>query len=95
MIVNASNSRKVYAQFQRFCKNTNMKHFSPILSLPPTINERREVVFRWNRTIHSLFLQLYSTLDNLEQYIKEQIPSKLCSNSKYASKSDSCTQNTE
>lgn len=93
MIVNASNSRRLYGQIQRFCPNKNMKTFSPILSLPPTIVERREVVTRWNRTIHSLFKQLHLTLENLEHYSKEKISFELCSNPAYASKSQFCTEN--
>jgi hypothetical protein len=92
MVVNATNNRRIYTQFQTACPNPNVKSFSPILSLPPTINERREIVTRWNRSLHYLFKQLYSSIENLDITFTQQIITDICSNSKYAVKSNQCTQ---
>lgn len=92
MVVNATNSRRIYTEFQNTCPNSNIKPFSPILSLPPTINERRESVLRWNRSIHYLFKQLYSSMENLDMKLIQQIITDICSNPKYAVKSNQCTQ---
>jgi len=92
MVVNATNSQRIYTQLQTACPNLNMKSFSPILSLPPTINERRELVSRWNRSLHYLLRQLHSSIDNLDIQFTQQITIDICSNSKYAVKSNQCTQ---
>ncbi len=92
MVVNATNSRHIYTQLQTACPNPSSKSFSPILSLPPTINERRELVARWNRSLYFLFKQLHSSIDNLHTHFTQQIITDICSNSKYASKSNQCTQ---
>jgi wobble nucleotide-excising tRNase len=92
MVVNATNSRRIYTQLQTACPNSNLKSFSPILSLPPTINERRELVSRWNRSLHYLLRQLHSSIDTLDMKFIQQITTDICSNSKYAIKSNQCTQ---
>ncbi len=92
MIVNATNSRHIYTQLKTACPNPNVKSFSPILSLPPTINERRELVLKWNRSLHFLFQQLQSSIDDLDMKFTQQIITDICSNSKYAVKSNRCTQ---
>ncbi len=92
MVVNATNSRHIYTQLQSACPNRNVKPFSPILSLPPTINERRELVYRWNRSIHFLLKQIPSSIENLYMQFTQQIITDICSNPKYAAKSNQCTQ---
>ena len=91
MVVNATNTRRIYTQFENACPNANIKSFSPIISLPPTINERREIVSRWNRSIHSLFKQLYSSIETLDMRLTQQITTDICSNPKYAVQSNECT----
>jgi hypothetical protein len=92
MVVNATNSRFIYTQLRTACPNPSSKTFSPILSLPPTTNERRELVHRWNRSLHSLFKQLHSSIDNLYIHFTQQIITDICTNEKYAEKSNQCTQ---
>ncbi len=92
MVVNATNSRHIYTQLQSACPNPNIKPFSPILSLPATITERRELVLKWNRSLHFLFKQLQSSIDSLYIKFSQQIMTDICSNSDYAAKSNQCTQ---
>jgi hypothetical protein len=92
MVVNATNSLHIYTQLRSASPNPSSKSFSPILSLPPTTNERRDLVHRWNRSLHFLFKQLHSSIDNLYTYFTQQIITDICSNSKYAEKSYQCTQ---
>jgi hypothetical protein len=92
MVVNASNSRYIYTQLQTACPNLYAKPFSPIISLPPAITERRELVSQWNRSLHFLLKQLQSSIDNLAVKLTQQISKDICSNSKYATKSNQCTQ---
>ena len=92
MVVNATNSRVIYTQLRTACPNPSSKTFSPILSLPPTTNERRELVQRWNRSIHSLFKQLHSSVDNLYTHLTQRTTADVCLNSKYAGEPNKCTQ---
>ena len=92
MVVNATNSRNIYSQLQTACPNKNAKSFSPILSLPPTITERRELVFQWNKSLHLSLKQLQSSIDNLYIQITQRTSKDICSNSNYAVKSNRCTQ---
>lgn len=92
MVVNATNTRKTYTQLQNSCPNSNGKPFSPILSLSPIISERRELVTKWNETIHWMLDQLQTSIDNLNTSLTQQIITDICSNSNYAVKSERCTQ---
>jgi len=92
MVVNATNSRDIYTQLQIACPNSNVKPFSPILSLPPAITERRELVFQWNRSLHFVLKQLQSSIDDLNIKLTQQIIIDICSNSNFAVKSNQCTQ---
>ncbi|CAF1103955.1 unnamed protein product [Adineta steineri] len=92
MVVKAINSRHIYTQLQNACPNSDDKPFTPILSLPPTINERRELVVKWNRSLHFLFKQLHLSIDNLYLKFTQQIITDICSNPNYASRSNQCTQ---
>ncbi|CAF1209765.1 unnamed protein product [Rotaria sordida] len=92
MVVNASNSRHIYVELQNACSNENTKSFSPILSLPPTITERRELVFQWNRSLHFVLKRTQSSMDSLNTKFTKKLITGICSNSKYAIKSDRCTQ---
>jgi hypothetical protein len=92
MVVNATNSRDIYTQLHIACPNSNVKPFSPILSLPPAITERRELVFQWNRSLHFVLKQLQSSIDDLNIKLTQQIIIDICSNSNFAVKSNQCTQ---
>ncbi|CAF4777399.1 unnamed protein product [Rotaria sp. Silwood1] len=92
MVVNATNNRYLYMEFQAACPNKNMKSFSPILSLPPTMTERRELVFQWNRSLHFLLKRTQSSMNNLDTKFTRKLTTGICSNSIYASKSDRCTR---
>ncbi|CAF1674619.1 unnamed protein product, partial [Adineta ricciae] len=92
MVVKAINSRQIYIQLQKACPDPNAKLFSPLLSLPPTISERRELVYQWNRSLHFVLKQLQSSIDTLYIHLTEKIITDICSNSNYAVKSNRCTQ---
>ncbi|CAF1101094.1 unnamed protein product [Adineta ricciae] len=92
MVVKAINSRQIYTQLQKACSDPNAKSFSPLLSLPPTISERRELVYQWNRSLHFVLKQLQSSIDTLHIHLTEKIITDICSNSNYAVKSNRCTQ---
>ena len=92
MVVKAINSRQIYTQLQKACSDPNAKSFSPLLSLPPTISERRELVYQWNRSLHFILKQLQSSIDTLHIHLTEKIITDICSNSNYAVKSNRCTQ---
>lgn len=92
MVVNTTNNRYINTELRTACPHPHSKPFSPILSLPPTTNERPELVYRWNRTLHFLIKQLYSSNDNLYTHYTQQTVADICSKAKYAAKSNHCTQ---
>ena len=92
MVVNVTNTRHIYTQLQTACPHDEAKGFNPIRSLPPIINERRELVQAWNRSLHFIFHQLKSSIDNLHLRLSQQIMTDICSNINYAVKSSRCTQ---
>lgn len=92
MVVNTTNNRYINTELRAACPNSHSKPFSPILSLPPTTNERPELVYRWNRTLHFLLKQLHSSNDNLYTHFTQQTVTDICSKSKYAARSQRCTQ---
>ncbi|CAF2076559.1 unnamed protein product [Rotaria magnacalcarata] len=92
MAVNATNSRQIYMELQTACPNQYVKSFSPIISLSPTITERRELVFQWNKSLHVLLKRTHSSIHNLETKLTKKLMTGICSNPKYVSKSDGCTQ---
>jgi hypothetical protein len=79
-------------QLQNACPNPNEKSFTPIRSLSPIVNERRELVTKWNKSLHLMLDQLQSSVDNLNITLTQQIITDICSNSNYAVKSSRCTQ---
>jgi hypothetical protein len=92
MVVNATNTRQTYTQMQTACPHVNAKPFSPILSLSPIANQRREFVSNWNRSLHILFEQLHTSVDNLNLRLTQNVLTDICSNTNYAVQSKSCTQ---
>lgn len=92
MVVNTTNSRQIYNQLQAACPNPNARSFSPIRILLPTINERHEVISKWNRSLHFLLKRTHSAIDNLNVKFIQKLMQGICTKSNYASKSDRCTQ---
>ncbi|CAF3803762.1 unnamed protein product [Adineta steineri] len=92
MVINATNNRLTYTQLQNTCSNPKEKPYSPILSLPPIISERRELVTKWNESLHSMLNQLQTSINNLNSTLMQHIITNICSNSNYAVKSNRCTQ---
>jgi hypothetical protein len=92
MVVNVTNTRRIYTQLQSACQDPNAKPFSPILSLPPITTERRELVLKWNRSLHVLLNQLQFAIDNINMRLVHRIGTDICSNSNYTVKSNRCTQ---
>ncbi|CAF3401563.1 unnamed protein product [Rotaria socialis] len=92
MVVNTTNSRQIYMELHMACPNQYVKSFSPIISLPPAITERRELVFQWNKSLHVLLKRTHSSIHNLEAKFTKKLMTGICSNAKYVSKSDGCTQ---
>jgi hypothetical protein len=92
MVINATNTRQTYVELHKSCPNPDKKPFSPILSLSPIINERRELVTKWNESLHLMLDQLQTSIDTLNVSLTQKIITDICSNSNYAVKSNSCTQ---
>jgi hypothetical protein len=92
MVINATNTRQTYMKLQQACSNPHEKSFSPILSLSPIINERREFVTQWNESFHEMLDELQSSIDKLNISLTQPIITKICLNSSYAVKSNRCTQ---
>lgn len=92
MVVNTTNSRRMYTELQTACPNSNVKPFSPIRSLPPIHNERRQLVSQWNISLHYLLKRIQSAVDHLNTKLTHKLMQGICSKSNYASKSDQCTQ---
>jgi hypothetical protein len=92
MVVNATNARTTYTQLQNACPSPNEKPFSRIVSLSPIISERRELVRKWNESLHWMLDQLQTSIENLNTSLTQQIITDICSNSDYAVKSNRCTQ---
>jgi len=92
MVINATNTQKTYTKLQNACPNPHEKPFSPIISLSPITNERREFVIQWNESLHFMLDQLQSSIDNLNTSLTQQIINDICLNSNYAVKSNRCTQ---
>jgi hypothetical protein len=92
MVVNATNTEHTYIKLQNTCPNPNGKPFSRILSLPPIITERRELVTKWNESLHLLLDQFQISIDKLNISLTQQIITEICSNPNYSAKSNRCTQ---
>lgn len=92
MVVNVTNNRQIYMELQNACPNQYVKSFSPILLLPPTITERRELVSQWNSSLYLLLKRTQSSINNLDEQFTNRLTMDICSSSTYASKSDGCTQ---
>jgi hypothetical protein len=92
MVINATNTRQTYMKLLNACPNPHGKPFSPIISVSPITNERREFVIKWNESLHLMLDQLQSSIDNLNTSLTQQIINDICLNSKYAVKSNRCTQ---
>ncbi|CAF1392447.1 unnamed protein product [Rotaria sordida] len=92
MVVNVINTRQIYHQLQNACPNSNEKSFQPIVSLSPITSERRELVKKWNVSLHFMLDQLQSSITNLNTSLTQQITTNICSKPNYAVKSSRCTQ---
>lgn len=92
MVINVTNTRKTYTQLQKFCPHKDEKLFTPLLSVLPTLNERREFVTQWNISLHSMLNKLQTSIDNLNTSLTQPIITNICLNSNYAVKSNRCTQ---
>jgi hypothetical protein len=92
MVINVTNTRKTYTALQSDCPNEHEKVFTPIISLSPATNERREFVTQWNTSLHSMLDKLQSSIDKLNTSLTQQIINDICMNSNYAVKSNRCTQ---
>ncbi|CAF1285980.1 unnamed protein product, partial [Didymodactylos carnosus] len=91
MVANAINNAQTYKQLQSECPNGNSRQFAPINSLPPVMNERQELVNKWNTSIHRIVNDLSSNLENLNITL-ESAQLDICKNIRYATKSNDCSK---
>ncbi|UJR31829.1 hypothetical protein I4U23_019306 [Adineta vaga] len=91
MAINTANSEKIYRKLKDACPDPNRKAFSPILSLPPTISERHEIILKWNDTLHATLEHLQMSIGSLNESLPKRIINDICLNSNYAVKSSRCT----
>jgi hypothetical protein len=92
MVINATNTQHTYTELQAACPHKNSKPFSSIQSLQPITSERRELVAKWNNSLHSLLGELQGSISRLNVNLTEQVMTDICSNTNYATKSHRCTQ---
>lgn len=86
------NNQRTYTALQTACPHENEKPFEPILAISPIMSERRETVKKWNDSLHFMLDRLQSATSKLNISFTKHITASICSNPKYAVKSNRCTQ---
>ena len=92
LIVNATRNSRYFQHLETNCPNSLAKISSTFRTFPPIPTERREFLFHSNRSLHFIYHQLKSSIENLHIRLSQQIISDVCSNEIYALKSNRCTQ---
>ncbi|CAF1308428.1 unnamed protein product, partial [Didymodactylos carnosus] len=90
MVVNATNNVQTYKRLQIECPNEKSREFTRIETLPPVMNERQDLVYKWNTSVHRVINNLYHNLENLNVTL-EQAQLGICKNIKYATESSECS----